>query len=72
MTLDSDSEGSVNWKEQMSVMMNDLRESIMVDIKGMMDENMKAFMREIATSVRNDIKETLKDAIITKKKRREN
>ena len=38
----------------------------MVDVKDMMDENMKAFMREIATSVRNDIKETLKDAMITK------
>ena len=47
-------------------MMKDLRESIMVDVKDMMDENMKEFMREIATSVRNDIKETLKDAIITK------
>ena len=39
----------------------------MVDVKDMMDENMKEFMREIATSVRNDIKETLKDAMITKK-----
>ena len=44
----------------------------MVDIKDMMDENMKEFMRKIATSVRNDIKETLKDAMITKKKKREN
>ena len=41
----------------------------MVDVKDMMDENMKEFMREIATSVRNDKKETLKDAMITKKRR---
>ena len=72
ITLDSDSEESVNWKEHMSVMMKDLRGSIMIDVKDMMDKNMKEFMREIATSVRNDIKETLKDAMITKKKRREN
>ena len=48
-------------------MMKDLRESIMVDVKDMMEENMKEFMREIATSVRNDINETLKDAMITKR-----
>ena len=39
----------------------------MVDVKDMMEENMKEFMREIATSVRNDINETLKDAMITKR-----
>ena len=41
MTLDSDSERSANWKEKMLAMMKDLRESIMVDIKDMMNENMK-------------------------------
>ena len=44
----------------------------MVDIKDMMDENMKEFMRGIATSVRNDIKETLKDAMITQKRGEKN
>ena len=53
----------------MSVMIQDLRESIMVDVKDMMDENMNEFMREIATSIRNDIKQTLKDTMITKKRR---
>ena len=53
----------------MSVTMKDLRESIMVDVKDMMNENMKEFMREIATSVRNDIKEPPKDAMITKKRK---
>ena len=38
----------------------------MVDVKDMMDENMKNVMQEIATSVRNDIKETLKDGMIAK------
>ena len=42
----------------------------MVDVKDMMDKNMKEFMQEIATSVRNDTKETLKDAMITKKEER--
>ena len=42
----------------------------MVYVKDIMDENMKAFMREIATSVRNDIKETSKDVMITKKEER--
>ena len=45
ITLDSDLEEPVNWKEQMSVMMKHLRESIMVDVKDMMDENMKDFLR---------------------------
>ena len=44
ITLDSDSEESTNWNEQISVMMKDLRESIMVDVKDMMDENMKESM----------------------------
>ena len=47
-------------------MMKDLRESIMVDVKDMMDENLKEFMREIATIVRNDINKTLKE-VLTKK-----
>ena len=51
----------------MSVMINDIRKSITVDVKDMMNENMKEFMHEITMSVRNDIKETLKDAMITKK-----
>ena len=42
----------------------------MVDDKDMTDENMKECMREIAPSFRNDIKETLKDVMITKKKER--
>ena len=67
--LDSDSETSVNCKEQISVMMKYLRESIMVDIKDTINENMKEFMRKITMSVRNDIKETLKDAMITHTKR---
>ena len=66
ITLDSDSEESLNWKEQMSVMTKDLRDSIMVDVKDMMDENLKEFMREISTSVRNDINKTLKEVLTTK------
>ena len=54
----------------MSVMINDIRKSITVDVKDMMNENMKEFMHEITMSVRNDIKETLKDAMITHKKKR--
>ena len=42
----------------------------MVDVKDMMNKSMKEFMREITMSVRNDIKETLKDAITTKKEER--
>ena len=70
ITLDSDSETSVNRKDHMSVMMKKLRESIMVDVKDMMNENMKEFMREVTMSVRNDIRKTLKDTIITHKKRK--
>ena len=35
----------------------------MVDVKDMVNENMKEFMREISMSLRNDIKATLKDAM---------
>ena len=44
----------------------------MVDVKDMMNENMIEFMREIRMSVRNDIKETWKDAMITKKRKEKN
>ena len=54
----------------MSVMINDIRKSITVDVKDMMNENMKEFMREVTMSVRNDIRKTLKDTIITHKKRK--
>ena len=43
ITLDSDSAILVNWKEQMSGMIKDLRESIMVEVKDMMNEKMKEF-----------------------------
>ena len=49
--------------------MKDLRVSIMVDVKDMLNKNMKEFMRESITSLRNDIKETLKDAMNTNKKK---
>ena len=42
----------------------------MVDVKDMMNENMKEFMREVITSVRNDKRKTLKDTILTHKKRK--
>ena len=53
----------------MSGMMKDLRDSIMVDVKDIMNEKMKEFMREITMSLRNDIKETLKDAMNTNKEK---
>ena len=37
----------------------------MVDVKDMVNENMKEFMREISMSLRNDIKATLKEAMKT-------
>ena len=39
----------------------------MVDVKYMMNEHMKEFMREITMSVRNYIKETLKDVMNTQR-----
>ena len=66
ITLDSDSAASLNWKEQMSVMIKDLRDYIMVDVKDMMDKNLKEFMREISTSVSNNLNKTLKEVLTTK------
>ena len=53
----------------MSGMMKDLRDSIMVDVKDIINEKRKEFMREITMILRNDIKETLKDAMNTNKKK---
>ena len=46
-------------------MMKDLRDSIMIDAKDMVNKNMKEFMREILMSLRNDIKATLKETMET-------
>ena len=47
--------------------MKDLRESIMVDVKYLMNENMnenmKEFMREVAVSIINDIRATMKESM---------
>ena len=48
-------------------MMKDLRESIMADVKDLMNENRKECMREIAASIRNDIKATMKESMNIKK-----
>ena len=37
----------------------------MVDVKDLMNENMKKFMKEIAVSIRNDIKAPMKESIKT-------
>ena len=37
----------------------------MVDVKDLVNENMKEFMREISMSLRNDIKATLKETLKT-------
>ena len=67
ITLDSESERSANWKDQMKDMIKDARDSIMVDVKVLLMENMKEFMREMTMSLRNDITATMKDSINTKK-----
>ena len=43
--------------------MKDLRESIMVNVKYLMNENMKAFMREVDVSIINDIRATMKESM---------
>ena len=53
----------------MSRMMKDLRESIMVDVKDIVNENMKEFVLEITMNIRKDIKETLKDTMNTNKEK---
>lgn len=44
-------------------MMEDLRESIMVDVKDLMNENTKE--REMVVSIINDIKATMKESMET-------
>ena len=51
----------------MSNMIKDLRESIMIDVKDLMNENTKQFMREMTVSIRNDIKVTKRESMNTKK-----
>ena len=46
-------------------MMKDLRESIMMDVKDILNKNMKEFMREMAVSISNDIKATMKESMKT-------
>ena len=65
ITIDSDSERSAHWKDQVTDMMKDLRESIMVDVKDLMHEDMKEFMREMAVSISKDIKATMKESMKT-------
>ena len=48
-------------------MIKDLRESIMIDVKDLMNENIKQFMREMTVSIRNDIKVTKRESMNTKK-----
>ena len=67
ITLESDSGRSANWKDQMFNMMKDLREFIMIDVKYLMHENIKEFMREMAVIIRNDIKATMKESMNTTK-----
>ena len=47
-------------------MMKDLRESIMVDVKYLMKEIMKEFMRIRVVSINNDIKAMMKESTNTK------
>ena len=47
-------------------MIKDLRESIMVDVKDLMNKNMKELMREMTVSIRNDINATMKESTNTK------
>ena len=47
----------------MSDMMKDLRESIMIDVKYLMNENMKECMREMTASIGNDIITTIKNQL---------
>ena len=50
----------------MKDMMKDRRNSVMVDVKDLLNEKMKKFMREMTMNLRNDITATMKDAINTK------
>ena len=51
----TDSEKSENWKDQVEDMMKDLRKTIMVDVKAIMNENMKHLMKEMVVSIRHNI-----------------
>ena len=51
----TDSEKSENWKYQVEDMMKDLRKTIMVDVKAIMNENMKHLMKEMVVSIRHNI-----------------
>ena len=51
----------------MKDMMKDLRDFIMVDVKDLLNENMKEFMRKMTASLRNNIIATMKDIINTTK-----
>ena len=64
----SDSEKSEDWKEQVTGMMKDLRTTIMMDVKEIMNENMKVLMKEMAVCIRQNIVDTMEIQTIIKEK----